>query len=358
MIASRKWSRTACLAAALLLVSFASAAEPPAALPKPTDEIRRIAFGSCARQGDPQPIWNAIANTKPDVFLFLGDIIYGDTTDPEELRRAYATLAAKPEFSQFRQAAPVLATWDDHDYGLNDGGAEHPRKQEAQEALLDFLHEPKDSPLRQQEGVYQSHIFGPDGRRVQIILLDTRYHRGPLTRIRGGGYTIYLPSADRSTTMLGAKQWQWLREQLRKPAEVRLLVSSIQVIPNEHPFEKWGNLPHERKRLLETIRDAKAEGVLLLSGDQHMAEISVLRKAAGYDLIECTSSGMTHTRGALPAPNSYRYGNLIVQKNFGLLEIDWDAKDPIVALTIRGEHGAVLLDHEIPLSRLRLPPEP
>ena len=72
---------------------------------------RRIAFGSCARQDKPQPIWDAVLASEPDLFVFLGDNIYGDTRDPTVLRAKYAQLAAQPGFKRLRERVPVLATW-------------------------------------------------------------------------------------------------------------------------------------------------------------------------------------------------------------------------------------------------------
>ena len=112
--------------------------------------ISRIAFGSCAKQWMPQPIWNTIAETKPDLFLFIGDAIYGDwdgenvfeVTD-ETLQRDWGKLAAIPEFKTFRQSVPVMATWDNHDYGKHDGGADFPKKELTKKYFLDFFNEPK-----------------------------------------------------------------------------------------------------------------------------------------------------------------------------------------------------------------------
>ena len=66
-------------------------------------------------------------------------------------------------------------------------------------------------------------------------------------------------------TMLGAEQWRWLEDQLKQPAELRLLISSIQLIADEHPHEKWANLPLERDRLYKLLRDTKVTGVVVLS---------------------------------------------------------------------------------------------
>ena len=60
--------------------------------------LSRIAFGSCARQDKPQPIWDAVIATRPQLFAFLGDNIYADTEDMEVMRAKYALLGAQPGF--------------------------------------------------------------------------------------------------------------------------------------------------------------------------------------------------------------------------------------------------------------------
>ena len=103
--------------------------------PLPTGEVTRIAFGSCAKQWEPQPIWNAVAELNPDLFLLIGDAIYGDwhgdkpfTQTRESLEADCEKLAEKPDFSEFRTQVPFLATWDNHDYGSHNGGADFEQK--------------------------------------------------------------------------------------------------------------------------------------------------------------------------------------------------------------------------------------
>jgi len=166
--------RLAMLGLLLIFTHAATAADEP--------PLSRIAFGSCARQDKPQPIWDAVVETKPQRFLFLGDNIYADTEDMDVMRAKYALLAKQPGFQKLKGTCPILATWDDHDYGANDAGAAYPKKQEAQQVFLDFFEVPKNDPRRMQEGVYNAHVFGPAGKRVQVILLDGRYFRSPLKK--------------------------------------------------------------------------------------------------------------------------------------------------------------------------------
>ncbi|MEM0983528.1 MAG: alkaline phosphatase D family protein [Planctomycetota bacterium] len=244
-------------------------------------QVDVIAFGSCAREDRTQEIWDSIIATNPDLFLFIGDNMYADIPDvpdsPAVIKTAYDNLEAKPGYRKLRSRVPILPTWDDHDFGINDGGKEWALKKESQELFLDFYGVPEDSPRRDREGIYHAEVYGPPGRRVQIILLDTRYHRDPLTRNplgRPEGRGPYVPNSYGEGTILGEEQWTWLQEQLRVPADVRVVASSIQVVANEHGWETWGNMPHERDRFYGLIDETDASGVVVVSGDRHLIEIS------------------------------------------------------------------------------------
>ena len=109
---------------------------PVRPLPSTEDTLRRITFGSCANQRSPMPILRALAVRQPDLFVMLGDNVYGDADAGDatlpELRAAYAALAQHPDFRPLAAAVPVLPVWDDHDYADNDGGGSFPFKQEAE----------------------------------------------------------------------------------------------------------------------------------------------------------------------------------------------------------------------------------
>ena len=87
------------------------------------EDIQRIAFGSCSHQDKPQPIWSEVLAADPDLFIFLGDNIYGDSEDAQVLAAKYQKLAAVPGIQRLRESTEIIAIWDDHDYGQNDSGA-------------------------------------------------------------------------------------------------------------------------------------------------------------------------------------------------------------------------------------------
>ena len=300
--------------------------------------ISTIAFGSCAKQWEPQPIWTAIAATEPDLFLFLGDAIYGDwdgtdvfTPTEESLRRDWERLGATPEFAAFRERAPILATWDNHDYGKHDGGAEFVLKEESKRLFLDFFGEPTGSERRARPGVYDAKTFGPEGSRTQVILLDCRSFKGSYIKderskeekARLGIRGQYLLNDDPEATLLGAAQWAWLEEELRKPAELRLICSGTQVVADEKAMEEWGNFPLERQRMFDLVAKTRASGVIFLSGNVHFAEISRTDEGP-YPLMDFTASGMTHvTPEYAKLNNSRRLAGPLTELNFGLIEMDW-----------------------------------
>ena len=332
---------------------------------------QRIAFGSCAEGAVPQPIWEAVLAADPDLFIFLGDNIYGDTREPAVLSAKYAQFAAQPGFKRLRDRVPVLATWDDHDYGEDDAGADYPMKEVSQRIFCDFWGEPADSPRRTRDGIYDAVEFSAGGRRLQLLLPDLRFNRTPIRMLDLGGkkyddWTAELERAGRpvpgpyernpdlAATMLGERQWQWLESQLARPADLRILASSLQVVADFPGWEAWINYAEDHQRLLQALRDRRADGLFCISGDTHYAEASVLRTNAPYPLWDFTSSGLTETWPVLP-PNARRVGESFREPNFGLLQLDWSDPAAVrVTAQVRDVAGKVRIEQRLDTRDLRV----
>lgn len=333
--------------------------------------LSRIAFGSCALESLPQPVWDAVLARPNDLFLLLGDAIYADTRDPAVMRAKYAQLAAIPGFARLRATTPVLAVWDDHDFGEDDSSAGYPMKEESRRQFLEFWSEPAGSPRRDRDGVYGAWVFGPPGRRVQVILPDLRYNRTPLlTRdLCGASYREWLEqrlaaglptpgpfdrNPDPQATMLGERQWEWLERQLAVPAELRLIGSSVQVLADFTGWDAWANYPRDRDRLFDLIRRQRANGVLFLSGDMHYSELSRQEVNVPYPMWDLTSSGLTE-EWRVPTPNVNRVSEVIADANFGFVDIDWRGPDTRLSLGIVDAAGRLRLSRDIALASLALP---
>ena len=310
-----------------------------------------IAFGSCIDTNE-HPMLDRFLKERWDVAVMLGDNIYADTTNAAVMARKYEERKGSTFWRELRKRGPLLATWDDHDLGWNDVGADYPMKEESQRLFLEFMDEPASSKRWKREGVYEARMFGPAGKRVQLVMLDTRYFRSTLSTgihnaVPSGGK--YVPTTDTNKTMLGEAQWKWLEEQLRVPAEVRVIASSIQFLSEFSGAEAWANMPHEKRRMLELVGRAERgelggvkSRVVFISGDRHWAELSRMEREGLPPLYDLTSSALTqkHPRGT-PTPNIYRAGPTYHDANMGLIEITWEKSEgsPKIGLRLLDANG-------------------
>lgn len=310
---------------------------------EPALTITRFGFGSCYRPLEPAPALEYLAARNPQLFIALGDNIYGDTEDMDLFTRKYRGLARQPAWREIVHTCPVIATWDDHDYGADDSGREYPKKAESKTLMLDFFDEPPATVRRQREGIHTSYLLGPEARRVQFLLLDLRTFRSPLKRAASRPYPHlgdYEPlGPDDEQTLLGEDQWRWLEAELRKDATFRFVGLSTQLGVGFNGYEAWANLPAERERFFKLIESTRAEGVILLSGDTHWAELNLEQRPGLYGIFDLTSSGINQGWPHL-GHSDKRCGPGFIHANTGFVEIDWETSDPQVRLHIHDSEGA------------------
>lgn len=173
------------------------------------------------------------------------------------MRDLYASQKEHPSYKLLAQSSTkILGTWDDHDYGLNDGDRRFVHKRESQELFLDFLDEPRDSPRRKQHGVYWAEeVRAGDGRSVLVLLLDARTHKTPYPT-----WPFRLQDPSQEADFLGEEQWRWLDHTLRhSTADAHVIVNGLQVLPElRWQGENWGRFPAARQRLLRTLLNSNA----------------------------------------------------------------------------------------------------
>jgi alkaline phosphatase D len=317
--------------------------------------VSRIAFGSCAVSTNSQEIFTTIKNTESDLFLFIGDNVYAKTEkdDPQlkSLRASYKQLSESKPFQQLRDTTPLLVTWDDHDYGINDGGGDWDHKFFSQQLYNHVWGITEDDPRANRDGVYFSKITGEAGKRIQFILLDTRFFRSDLQ------VAVPPTSNGRYAMSDGETQWAWLEQQLNKPADVRVIATSIQVIADGHNWEAWRTLPKERNRFYKLLTDTQANGVVLISGDRHASAIYRQTEQVPYPLWEVTASSLnlplTQILKKDPEHESgpFRVGVPFYESSFGIIEVDWDRQK--LMLQIRDEHDRVVIANTVRIADLK-----
>jgi len=322
---------------------------------------QKILFGSCSHQDKAMPILTAINREQADLFIFLGDNIYGDTINMTDMAQKYQRLSNNPGIQTLIKSTPTIAIWDDHDFGENDAGIEYEEKESSRKLMLDFWQEPKDSPrYSRKDGIYTSYMYGEAEQKVHVILPDLRWNRPALNSVSMIDYQFkrkaknmgpYSPSESKTASMLGETQWQWLEAELQKPAKIKLIGSSLQLLPEFTGWESWANFPHDRNRLLALIKKYQVNGVIIISGDTHWGEMSKVTADLDYPLWEVTSSGLTEEWKDV-SPNKHRVGEFTNKVNYGELLIDWQQNDPNIKLSLKDVDGKVFSQQNMRLSSI------
>lgn len=283
--------------------------------------LRRLAFGSCNYSDRDQSHWRVIAQDTPELWIWLGDNIYGDGLTMVQRQKRYNDLKQNPYYAAFRASTPIIGTWDDHDYASDNKDGRFPDKLQSKYQFMDFMDLAGDERLLQRSGIYQSYNYGPAGQRTKVILLDLRYNQDQTRTHR---------------VLLGDQQWSWFEAEVAT-ADFDLLIigSSFNVISPTTGFglEGWKAFGGERQRLYNLLASLTCP-TLLLSGDRHQSDISRVDPGNGRPVYEFMSSGLTHAAGlALPSP--YRVSKVIGERNYGWVEIDWSGMVPRLQLAVR-----------------------
>lgn len=318
--------------------SFRTLAREPATL--------RLALTSCMRDDDQRlaKIWQALASKKPDLIFMIGDNSYVDfhglaplvtNGKPPFWKRHMETRLRLPIFRE-QMLTPVFATWDDHDYGVNNGDRSFPWKSESTRTFSAFF------PMRLKAASWSrgpgvSAAFSVGDQR--FLFLDNRSFRSP----KGAG-----PSA----THFGARQTRWLHKQLRS-GELNWLISGDQFFGGYHPFDSFaGHHPIAFKKLLGTIKKAKKK-VLFVSGDRHISELMAIPKSElGYKTYEITASPM-HSKvypGAIKKnQNPLQLKGVDGRWNFVLVDVKRDKSESQLFFKAVGENNRVLFQKAVRL---------
>ena len=300
----------------------------------------KIGFGSCLDQNKPMPILNSIVSEKFNLFLMLGDNIYGSSTKGKIKKIEEAYKIQKQNFKKFRFDMNFEAIWDDHDYGLNDGGKEYLLNEKSKELFLEFWDVPLDDPRRSRRGLYHDLTFNSGSKKIQLLFLDTRTFRDKLkpTDSKGAiGRERYIPNDDNSLTMLGAEQWEWLTKKLSEPTDYRIIVSSIQFIALGHGWESWKNLPNERNKLIDLIDNSGIKNTLVLSGDRHRGGIYQLETEKDNIITEVTSSSLNSSYSNPEEAGPLRIGRTFVEENYGAIYFNY--KSDTLSVLLKNING-------------------
>lgn len=295
-------------------------------------QIYKVGFGSCLHQNKPQEIWNAIEKENIQSFFFLGDNVYGDdeTEDLEKLKKAYEI--QKTKLPNWLNNIEIMSIWDDHDFGENDAGKDYKLKEKSKEIFFNFWNS-YGAEFNVENQTYFSKLVEIKSKKILFLGLDTRYYRTELI----GNSGSYIKNDDVKATILGKDQWNWLEDEFSKEVDFIVLGSSIQVLPLDHGWEKWGNFEYERNRLIKLIENSGIN-CLIISGDRHRAGIYKYEK-----IYEITSSSLNLSFSKNEEIDKYSIEKTYPEENFGILEFN----DTFCNFSIHNNKGELVYERKL-----------
>lgn len=243
----------------------------------------RLAFVSCIldllHRDD---IWRRFDAQNPEAVLFLGDNVYADRTsfinknpaDEKQLWDRYVLTRNRVKLYFQRKLRPVLATWDDHDFGADNAYRDFPAA-EASKFTFDafFAQSPRPSLVGGPGIARRWSAFGAD-----FVFMDGRSFRDNVTL---AGAKIF-----------GTEQERWLLDGAVAGRPTWLLNGSLffgayQTVEN---FE--GSYRKDFTNFLGALSSSPAM-YCFASGDVHFSEVMDVEAARiGYPTFELVASSM------------------------------------------------------------------
>ncbi len=317
----------------------------------------KFVFGSCNfvndsiydRPGTPygsnHHIFKTIAAQKPDFMLWGGDNTYLREADYDSragVLYRYTHTRSLPEVQPLLGSTHHYATWDDHDFGPNDGDRSYVMKDMTTEIFKMFWANPNYGEPTGGKGICGRFQWGD----IEFFLMDDRYFKSP---------------NDRNNTqrvLLGDAQIEWLADALTESkATFKFIVCGVQVINSAAIFENYATYPEEKQKLISRIRESKARGVFFLTGDRHHTVLSALQEhGKQYPLYDLTSSSLT---AGVYSPNADEKNQhevpntLVLENNFSVLEVTGATKERVLKITVINHKGEVKWSKEIAAKELK-----
>jgi alkaline phosphatase D len=287
----------------------------------------KVAVASCmydAYNEQGNIMWPKLFSHNPDLLFMIGDNIYSDTfsyiylgndymVDPRHLWTRHVDHAMKLKVYRMDHLTPTYTTWDDHDFGVNNGGKNYRYKKQAAQIFRLFFPNYASKNNIKGPGISSSLKLG----KMSFHFLDNRTFRDPDENNQGDHY--------------GKKQTNWLLQNLN---QYNIIIGGDQFFGGYHKYESFeGNHPIRFKSFLNSLK-TRQKKLAFLSGDRHLIEhMKVDKKHLGFSTYEYTVSGI-HTKtfpGSLERiPNPSRIGGFDGKVNYAIFDFSYNKKNQLL----------------------------
>ncbi|MFL5910177.1 MAG: alkaline phosphatase D family protein [Gaiellaceae bacterium] len=297
-------------------------------LPGARDSRRaRIAVGACAAQFG--PIFDVLTESRPDVFVWQGDLNYPDTVGPlAQTLDGYAGIwrdfLANPRLDGLLSRASFAVQRDDHDYGVQDANSTD---------LVPWGLTPWEGLMERRQ--YYRFTAGA----AEFWVLDQRRFKSSPT----------LPDTP-DKTLLGAAQRDWLLRTLaasRAPFKVICSPCTLAPLPANSRDGSWAaGFTSERDLLLTHVSKQVSGTTLFITGDTHWTMVydsGGLFEARPCPLCIPTPNDITLTDPQAAEHARRRPGVEYADDekgHFALVDVGGDARTATLELTMVRQDGA------------------
>ena len=300
--------------------------------------ITNFTFGSnyYGRYLKEENIFEKILEHNSNLWIWLGNAVYLDkpefnyftntreSMDWEFIKYLYQKVKNNEFYKKMNEKTPIIGTWGDEEYGILNGDKENNFKEGYKQYYLDFLDADTLDQRRNHvnTGLYSTYSFGKGDKTVRFILLDLKYNQASFLK-------------NETYDMLGKQQWDWLENIFKNTKETYTFICMPnQLLSNDrYIIKKWYS--ESRKQLFDLIGKYKRDGVVFLSGGLGFAQILKTfcpLPNVGYNLYECTSSGLSHSNKFFSYYNNFYRNDYLIKGtnyngiNFGQVKINWGDK--------------------------------
>lgn len=308
------------------------------------DKTSTVCFVSCV-DIEENPLWKGISNVSPDLICLMGDTPYIDSSDLSVVRKRHRDFLSVGGLSQLIKNTSTVGTWDDHDFGRNNGNGRNmvKGKRGTRQGFIEYRGHQRYGTGT--EGVYHSVDLG----MVEVFLLDPRYF----------SQTEPSPVDAKQTTCFGGEQWEWIQEKLKASKAPFKVLSFGQIWQDkkngetDDMFTYW----YERDALFDFVEREDISGVVLLGGDIHVSRHLVHPLRAGYDLHDfIISPGHKRTITELNVFHPSLRWSLVEGFQFLSLTADGSEEDPKLTVTFRQAEDVINREVVVRLSDLTAKP--
>lgn len=336
-------------ASALGALLWSGSGEPAHAQPAHKNYVRVVAL-CCMDPSEARPAFDAMLRYGPDAALVLGNMIAADADDFDDLNRAYEVLTRVRGLRLLRQNALTMPIWDAEDFSMKGySDRRNAYKADLRYHFLDYWNEPYTTErFYRTDALYGELRFGQSPYDVQVLMLDTRWHRAPLNKQNWFAAQWQYWWHERGPwpvaatgELLGEQQWQWLAAKLAEPAGLRIIASTVPVLNDADGFDSWALFPAERERLLKLL--TPLTNTVIVSGGRGFGEINYAQDA---QLWEVVTGSVNQPSPFIPA-NSYRRGAASTDSRYASIEMTWEAAEPRVILATRDVDGRVISERQL-----------